>query len=474
MYGNMIQINDDLYYSVINLPENDIFDLVKWVDGKQVTTHAIAEFANKDKEIKSELDKWEYKPKMPVSRVEYPESNIKLRPGVQEYVAKHVFNKDQHQLAIIAGTGIGKTILGLYSATKLKYKTLVICPLVSIQEQWIDTAKKAFNISADRIGIIKSPFDFNKDKDILFALAGTFTRFDVDEIYDNFLDSNIGLVIVDETHLRMKSIFNVQLGCPADKVLYLTGTFGRSSGDQDKLLAKMFDDISALDTVADPNFARYQHVIYKLSKLNINLSQIEIQDISVPIYGPSAQKYEALIWNQETLTERQKLYIDKIIQIIAHEKKRTLITVLTRKVAEKLKYHLQAKLPSFNIRVYMGGLTADEKILAKQADILIGTFMSTSVGFDVKGLIRVINIVNFKSPINTIQLVGRLRELDDKSDTSFHDLIPSNISQFTEWANKRKEALELPGSIVKELSFEINLNKYHEDGEKLESVNLDF
>jgi superfamily II DNA or RNA helicase len=88
-------------------------------------------------------------------------------------------------------TGLGKTLTAVHAIRRIKRKTLVVCPGVSIADNFYEELVKAFG--KHRVGYFGN--GKKKINDITVAIAGS-----VNNHIQKFKDNNLGLVIFDEVH----------------------------------------------------------------------------------------------------------------------------------------------------------------------------------------------------------------------------------------------------------------------------------
>lgn len=104
---------------------------------------------------------------------------------------------------ISAGTGTGKTLIGLALASHFKLKTLVIVPTERIFVQWISFIKNFTNLKVDDVGRVRGYKCVYEGKPIVVAMLQTICKDRFKQIEDKF-----GLVIFDEVHTISTKMFN--------------------------------------------------------------------------------------------------------------------------------------------------------------------------------------------------------------------------------------------------------------------------
>lgn len=130
-------------------------------------------------------------------------------------------------------TGWGKTSAGLYIASVLKKKTLIIIHKEFLMNQWIERID-AF-LPGARIGKIQGPIIDIEDKDIVLCMLQSLVQKD----YDKSIFAEFGLTIIDEVHhISSQSFSNSLFKVVTKYMLGLSATMDRKDGTTD--IFKMF------------------------------------------------------------------------------------------------------------------------------------------------------------------------------------------------------------------------------------------
>ena len=118
--------------------------------------------------------------------------NGNLRPH-QKIVVEHTLDviRKTHGGILALPTGFGKTTIGLYIASMLKLKTLVIVHKTFLQDQWYDRIKQ---FTDAKIGIIRQNKKDVENKDIVIGMLQSISMID----YDQSVFKDFDLVIMDE------------------------------------------------------------------------------------------------------------------------------------------------------------------------------------------------------------------------------------------------------------------------------------
>lgn len=127
------------------------------------------------------------------------EFNISLNENqttITDYVLNELYNESNLKNGLCggildAGTGTGKTIMGIYLISKILLRSLVICPNNVVLEAWKDDLTKSCN---DNLMKRVNFNDITKLKDINIILIQSAIKLTKSDL------SNFGLVIYDEIH----------------------------------------------------------------------------------------------------------------------------------------------------------------------------------------------------------------------------------------------------------------------------------
>ena len=120
-------------------------------------------------------------------------------------------------------TGLGKTLTAVHAIRKIKKKTLVVCPNVSIADNFYKELSTAFG--ENKVGYFGN--NKKKIKDITVCIAQSAKNH-----IDKFKKHNLGLIIFDEVHhLAASTFYDISLNLGDVGRMYgLTATDFRSDG----------------------------------------------------------------------------------------------------------------------------------------------------------------------------------------------------------------------------------------------------
>lgn len=403
----------------------------------------------------------------PYARIEPVEHSAKPRNQLQIDFINFVLEnaKKKQKLGGILGTGTGKTFMACYSAIACGLRTLFIAPTSGIKEQWEDTLLNMFKVPRERVLNVKSPKEFVKvNADFVIvsqaSLAVLNKNYDLEAIIK---DNKFGIKVIDEVQMWFKNIVQVDANSNIANNWYLTGTFGRSGDEENKLYQEMFGDLAIFrekmktPTLFNPKpgnvygMKPYNHVTMVWSHSHLSKKQIKKVTSSMRYserlgkwmrYGVSLPAYTAeVIPSDGTMTPWLKTVIT-VVKMAERQVKygSTLVLTPTIDSAEIIAEYLRKVFPDKKIGTYHSRLSkqecADNK---KTCNILVSTSKSAGTGFDVKGLAKLIIAEQVKSWILVSQLLGRNRRRDDGKDTYAWDIVDADIPQLRAWAKARAD-----------------------------------
>ena len=201
----------------------------------------------------------------------------------QSELLKH-FNShisDNH-FHVIAPPGSGKTILGLEIVRKLRKKTLVLAPTLTIRNQWEDRLQSFFTKNCDFEAF---SFDLKSPSDITFSTYQSLHAFyktfeNKNDYYQFFKTHNIETLVLDEAHHLKNAWWNCLMDLKRNGEFYMvaltaTPPYDSSRGEVSKyftLCGDVDDEIAVPDLVRESDLCPHQDFVYfsKPEDLEIN------------------------------------------------------------------------------------------------------------------------------------------------------------------------------------------------------------
>lgn len=362
--------------------------------------------------------------------------------------------------------GAGKTVLGIYMASKLKRKTLIVVHKTFLQDQWKERIEQFTNA---KIGILRQDKIDVEGKDIVIGLLQSIIR----RKYGKKIMNQFGTVIYDECHHLGSRKFSEALSLTGSKyVIGLSATPTRSDGLTKIINWHINKIIYTMKRKADKRV--------QVRMINYSTKHIKFKESKRWIKGKVRPNSIKMIGNMTEIKERSDSII-KILKQILKEKERKVIVLSWRlshldDLRNMIDYEIKKMIDNETIvegeistSHYVGGMKAEALEEASEADIIFSTYAMAEEGLDIPDL----NTVFFVTPKkNVIQSVGRiLRKQLKVGDISPLVLdLADELSVFTNWRNYRGQYYNknnysiddvyfYKNSLVNEYSFIKNLEK---------------
>lgn len=207
----------------------------------------------------------------------FPVPKLKLRPDQQT-----VYDAVSDTCFINAMVGWGKTFCALHIVRKLSKKTLVVCHNTMLRDQWIEEAKKLYDMP---IGVIGSGH-FDIDHALVVGNIQTLTKM-LPQISKEF-----GTVILDEAHHCPASTFNSFIdGMHARYKIGLSGTMSRKDGKH-----ILFKDFFGTQLHQPPS-SNTMTPLVQIVQTGVCLAQGEpwVKKMNILQYDPDYQQFIATV-----------------------------------------------------------------------------------------------------------------------------------------------------------------------------------
>lgn len=422
-----------------------------------------------------------YKQPNPVRHIE----NIEMQPGWKdrpEHQAafEHLLSSTKHLVGNNLQTGKGKTYVGVKLFTIFKMPTLVICD--GLTEQWRDNFLEKTTIPAERIYTIQGKPSIDKllNKTIKsqytepdeypWVIIGSMKTMrnwafkedqyaDLPDLNEVMAGLGVGYAIYDEIHVNTRAAVKIMLTLNIDKNVILSATPMRATERENKI----FNSIFPKGIIGGANVYD-KYVIGTMYGYTLNTRRSDDYFVQYN-YGYSHLKYEAILLKEKSLKTQ---FIDVLKKMLANEyfpyatitvdsdgeevPTKCLIFVATVNMAIEVRNRLKSDYPERDIRTYL----AKDPIDNLEAEIIVSTIKSCGVGKDISNLVTVINTISINSKPSYMQMLGRLRKLNNGIDCRFVDIINTTIQHCNRHAASKMAILK---SCCKEFN-EIGIPKF--------------
>ena len=325
--------------------------------------------------------------------------------------------------------GYGKTVIGLYLASKLGVKTLVVVHKEFLVNQWKERIKQFLPYA--RIGKIQGSKIFVEGYDIVIGMLQSISMKEYPEsIFDSF-----GFVIYDECHhLGAETFSRALLKTSCKYTLGLSATPTRADG-----LTKVFQ-------------WHLGDIVYKIAKReeeNVNVKCIKYcpiiaNNLSDDLdYDSIVEGYNQLVLNYNKKPNNPQMinnicgYLPRTKKIVTEtlkcleEGRKILILSDRREHLKTIKSLLDET--NFSSGFYLGGMKERDLEETEGKNVILGTFMMASEGFDCRYPLDTIILASPKSNIE--QAVGRILRQDAK-DRKFIPFVIDMMDEFSTFAGQ--------------------------------------
>lgn len=347
-------------------------------------------------------------------------------------VKMYGFFQDDKSGILQAGTGKGKTYIGIALAALMGVQTLVVVTKDDLFDQWVEAIRKFTGLPHDKIGKIRGPICNVVGKPISVAMIHSLSK---DGKYPDYIKKLFGLTIYDECHRVAADSFMAVAGMFASKWrLGLSATTDRADGKQIVFQAHIGPTRVVIDGVPMvPNVYRYrtQYQLPRVPRWSSSKKRTEI--VQLP---HQAGKVGHVVSDMVKNEDRNQL-IAKLAYMAWKGGKRVVLFSDQREHLDNLEGRLLALgVSASGMFQYVSGIKKQEKIDALSKSMLLCTYGMASEGTDFVDY----DCVIMSTPRSDVrQPVGRVVRSKDGKDTPIViDIIDDDSAVFRGYAEKRK------------------------------------
>jgi superfamily II DNA or RNA helicase len=345
-----------------------------------------------------------------------------------------------------AGTGSGKTWVGLAIGAALEAMVLVVVPKDDLIKQWRERILQHTDIEAHEIGRIQQNKCDVYGKKIVVASLKSLS---IPDRYPPAIRKLFGLVIFDEVHREGADTFQVVCGMfPALWRLGLSATPDRQDGKEVVFLAH----IGPVRVISEgvpmiPKVLRYESGWRCPRQRKRDPVTGEIKLVKVPHSpGKSGHIVKYLFRDQE----RNKLLVWLMMKALKNNRKTIIFSTSIEHLELLRDLCGKAGVPRSAFGEYFGGNRSDDHLdKAAAKPLVLATPGKAGDGTDFPWW----DCCVLAAPIAQIkQNAGRvLREYPDKPQPVIFDIDDSDSSVFSGYQNRRDEYYASVGANVKEM-----------------------
>jgi len=338
--------------------------------------------------------------------------------------------------------------------SKMSYRVLLYLKPTYINK-WVMDLNEYFNLEEDDIFIIRGSKSFcelyKMEVKPRFIIISTSTFHNYMDYYTNTIKTKkenyciapdklmselkIHTFLSDETHKNFNNVYRAILALDPKKVIGLTATLITKDSKLNRFYLSLFPLENRLDLLTYRRFIKLENISYYID----TGKQFKVSTS----YGYDHKRFETYIMRNKLLLDS---YLDMILcmvesryikrkrksdRMLIFAKSLEMITVITDK--------LKTIYPDLDIREYTGKDKFDN---ALSPDIRISHPQVFAEAIDVKNLIYTLNTVNIDSISTYIQMIGRLRYIED-FDVQFTQLYCQNIPQHKKYIDGNRSFVEM-------------------------------
>lgn len=252
---------------------------------------------------------------------------------------------------------------------------------------------------------------------------------------DLFPTLNLGVLLIDETHMSFHAIYKAIVHTNVTFQLGLSGTLM----SEDSVVARAHKVVYPTSaTYGDKMIKKYMD-IYAIS---YTIPEHCIRKIKTKMYGSNSYSHTA--FENSILKDKRLLqdYMAIVVRAIEdyyteyyQPKDKLIIFVARIPMADYFVKILTDLYPEKNVVRYCEDDSYEDML---KGDFIVTTVLSAGTGLDIPNLRVGIQTVSISSPVSNLQSAGRLRKLPDR-DVKFCYLYCGNINKQRAYHMKRKE-----------------------------------
>jgi len=311
-------------------------------------------------------------------------------------------------------TGRGKTVLGIYLATILKGRTLIVVHKEFLMNQWIERIKQYTDCTIGKIQQNK----IDIDKDFVVGMLQSIAMKD----YEVDIFSKFDFVIYDECHHLSSRVFSqALLKINTPYTLGLSATPNRS--DKTEKVFYWF-----LGEMLYKEEAQLKHKV-KVEIYNYNVKDRKFRDI----IGKNGKSIQPIVVTNLSEIDKRNTYIyDLVYNLKEKDPSRKILILSGRKLQlEKLNEMFKATFEG-DIGFYVGGMKEKDLKISESKDLILATYEMVSEGLDIQALDTMIMCTPKSSIVQTVGRILRKKPEDYENQPLIIDIvdqIPSTIFQ---------------------------------------------
>ncbi len=369
------------------------------------------------------------------------------RDEIEEDAIKFLSIKDNpsnvkhSQFGLLLDTGLGKTYTMTHTVITQGINAIIITHQDKIKHQWYETFKNTSELSDESLvdldsstaieKLLKGKLSFGN---IYFinhqTLNSYYKQYGGKKLHMFFKKIKVGIKIYDEAHKFFQNILLIDYFTNTLRTYYLTATFDRSDPKERIIYKKAFSNIVKYGDEANNSIE--PHIVLTVVRYHSSPSYTDLITMKGR-YGFSA--YNFIDYALSEPGRMMPSIIETLLNKIGDKEGKILITSPKIESTEQIRDILQYQTTKTIATIHSKN-TKEENKRACDADIISSTIKSIGTGVDIKGLRYLINLEPISYPGLASQLRGRLRKIDDKTESYLFYLIDMSIPGLEEMFKK--------------------------------------
>ena len=337
------------------------------------------------------------------------EFNSSFQPRSEE---QHRIVSESHQLllnrqdhVVRAPTGTGKTYMGTQIACLLGQQTLVIVTKEDIVEQWFKAIR---DITGEDAGLIQGD-----TVDVRAMTVAMIHSYCIENRYDPEVYQSFGFAMVDECHRVGATEFSKSMwNCPGRYRLGLSATDERKDGRGPMIPAHLGPTL-----VTSEAYAEIPRIIMHKTGWS-PLMNTHKGTMMVPHKAARMGKVHKMMVSN---LGRMTLGANYVKACYMKDRKLIVFCHLRIGLARLMEMAEKLDIPNAAMSLYVGGMTAKQREIAKKARVIFATYAMTSEATDIPDLEAALMLT---PKADVVQVVGRVcRSHPDKKQPVVIDLV---------------------------------------------------
>lgn len=375
--------------------------------------------------------------------IHYPKLYVQLRKAQEEAANAYLSNTDNG--TIVVSTGLGKSILGIYLAMKLRQRALIIVQKDDLISGWKNDIMLSLRLRPKQIGVIKAK-EFRIGEQLTVATIQTLSKLEPEQL--KLLHSKFSMIILDEAHHAPAKSYDIVNAFPAKYRIALTATDMRNDGLRN-VMTFYFGNVCYRyeDTNENTDIIPPKDVIIKVRESNIQYSP---PDSYVNSYGREIFAVRTVTGDYKNIWDLDYGEIQELISsgylkrksLDYHKAKNKIIEneTFNLQVANDVLYEVKNRksclvfcsekehcriirdallsigLSERNIQMYYGDSKESKEDMKRRAEskevlVTIATYAIATEGTNVKAWERIFLAMTIGNEKDTIQAIGRGRRI---------------------------------------------------------------